>query len=297
VRVAISGASGFIGSSIVPALEAAGHDVIRLVRRTPTAPNQIEWSPAAGTIDAAALGGIDAIVTLSGENPDQRWTESRKLELRESRVASAGLLARTAAELDPRPSAFVKAGGADAYGDRADEILTEESPLGDGAFLAEVAHAWEAAVEPARSAGIRVVDFRQGIVVGPEGGALRRMLPPFRLGLGGRVGSGRQWWSWVTRDDVAAAYRFVLENDISGPVNLSSPNPVTNIQFVKALGRALGRPTAIPFPRLGAKVLFGERAEATLFPSRRLLPARLLDAGFEFRDPDLEPALRRLLAR
>jgi uncharacterized protein len=295
VKVVVSGASGLIGSALVPALEAAGHTVARLVRRAPADPAEIEWDPAAGTIDAAALAGVEGVVNLSGATIGRRWTKARKAEILESRVSSTSLLARTLAELEPRPAVLVSAGGLGIYGDRGDEILTEESSLGDGAFLAEVGHAWESAVEPAQTAGIRVVNFRQAFVLSPEGGALRRMLTPFRLGLGGRVASGRQWWSWVTRDDVAAAYRFVIENDISGPVNVCSPNPVTNVQFVKALGRALGRPTVIPFPRIGAKVLFGERGEATLLPSRRMLPARLLDAGFQFRDPNLEPALRRLL--
>jgi uncharacterized protein len=296
VKVAVSGASGLIGSALVPALETAGHEVVRLVRREPQAATEVEWYPDAGTIDAGRLAGVDAIVTLSGENVGQRWTDERKAEIPRSRVASASLLARTAAELEPRPSVFVKAGGLDVYGDRGDEVLTEESSLGEG-FLAEVGQAWEAAVEPARAVGIRVVDFRQALVLSIKGGALERMHTPFKLGLGGRVASGSQWWSWVVLDDVVSAYRFALEGDVSGPVNIASPNPVTNAQFVQALGRALGRPTVFPFPRVAVKVIFGEMGEATLLPSHRALPARLLDAGFEFSYPEIDGALAQALER
>jgi uncharacterized protein (TIGR01777 family) len=296
VRIAISGASGLIGSALVPALEAAGHQVVRLVRREPESANELVWRPDAGTIDVAGLEGVDALVTLSGENIGQRWTEKRKAEILRSRVATARLLARTAAELHPRPKVFVSAGGTGIYGDRGDEILTEESSLGKG-FLAEVGRAWEAAAEPARAAGIRVVSFRHGIVLAREGGALQRLLTPFKLGLGGRVGSGRQWWAWVALDDVVGAYRFVLENGISGPVNLTAPNPATNEQFVRALGRTLGRPTVVPLPALAVRTAFGEMGEAMLLEGQRVLPARLLDAGFEFRYPEVDGALARALER
>lgn len=296
MKVAVSGASGLIGSALVPALEAAGHDVIRLVRREPAAANELAWDPGAGTIDAARLAGVDAIVTLNGETIGQRWTDKRRAEILQSRVSTAGLLARTAAELDPPPSVFVSAGGAGIYGDRGDEILTEDSPLGEG-FLADVGRAWEAAAEPARAAGIRVVNFRQGIVLARRGGALDRMLTPFRLGLGGRIGSGRQWWSWVTLPDTLAAYRFALENEISGPVNLSSPNPATNAQFVRALGRALRRPTVFPLPGFAVKTAFGKMGVAVLLEGQRTLPTRLLDMGFEFSEPDIDAALERILER
>jgi uncharacterized protein (TIGR01777 family) len=280
----------------VPALEAAGHEVVRLVRREPQAPDELEWSPDAGTIDVAGLAGVEAFVGLSGENVGQRWTDKRKAEIRQSRVASAGVLARTAAGLDPRPAVFVSAGGTGIYGDRGDEILTEESSLGAG-FLADVGRAWEAAAEPARAAGIRVVNFRHGIVLAREGGALARLLTPFKLGVGGRVGSGRQWWAWVALDDVVNAYGFVLEKDISGPVNLTAPNPATNEQFVKALGRALGRPTVLPLPAVAVRIAFGEMGEAMLLEGQRVLPARLLDAGFEFAYPEIDAALERALER
>jgi uncharacterized protein len=296
VRIAVAGASGLIGSALVPALEAAGHDVVRLVRREPEAANELEWSPDDGTIDVAGLVGIEAVVALSGENVGRRWTEKRKAEILQSRVTSAELLARTAAELDPKPSVFVSAGGTGIYGDRGDEVLTEESSLGQG-FLADVGRAWEAAAGPARAAEIRVVNFRHGIVLAREGGALARLLTPFKFGLGGRVGSGRQWWPWVALDDVVSAYRFVLENDISGAVNLTAPNPATNEQFVQALGRALGRPTVIPLPAFAVRTAFGEMGETMLLEGQRVLPARLLDAGFEFRYPELDTTLERALER
>jgi uncharacterized protein len=296
VKVAVSGASGLIGSALVPALAAAGHEVLRLVRREPASADELAWDPDAGTIDAARLSGVDAIVTLSGETIGRRWTDGRRAEIMQSRVSTAGLLARTAAELDPRPSVFVSAGGAGIYGDRGDEILTEDSPLGEG-FLADVGRAWEAAAEPARTAGIRVVNFRQGIVLARRGGALDRMLTPFKLGLGGRIGSGRQWWSWVTLQDTLAAYRFVLENDISGPVTLSSPNPATNAQFVRALGRALRRPTVLPLPAFAVRAAFGKMGVAVLLEGQRTLPARLHDRGFEFTEPSIDAALERILER
>jgi len=296
VKIAVSGASGLIGSALVPALEAAGHEVVRLVRREPETADEIAWDPDAGTLESARVSGVDAIVTLSGSTIGRRWTDERKAEILHSRVATSGLLARTAAELDPPPTVFVSAGGAGIYGDRGDEILTECSPLGEG-FLADVGRAWEAAAEPARTAGIRVVNFRQGIVLTRSGGALDRMLTPFRLGLGGRIGSGRQWWSWVSLEDTVAAYEFVLENDIAGSVNLSSPNPATNDQFVRALGRALRRPTILPAPAFAVKGAFGEMGVAALLEGQRTLPARLHDSGFEFGDPDIAAALERILAR
>lgn len=295
MKVVVSGASGLIGTKLVPALEQAGHEVLRLVRREPRGSSEVSWNPADGALDAAALRGIEGAVNLSGANVGQRWTAERKREILESRVQTTGLLARTLAELDPRPSVFVLAGGIDIYGDRGDEILTEESEVGAMGFMVDVAKAWEAAAEPARTAGMRVVNFRQAMVLSPEGGALKRMLTPFKLGVGGRVGSGRQWWSWVSLDDVLAAYRFALEGDVAGPLNLVSPSPVPSASFVKALGRALGRPTVFPLPEFGVKLLFGEMGETVLLESHRVLPARLLDAGFPFEHADLDEALEHAL--
>lgn len=296
MKVVVSGASGLIGSALVPALRGAGHDVVTLVRRTASGPDEIHWSPASGTLDPSALAGADAIVNLSGATIGRRWNEQRKAEILSSRVGTTGLLARTAAALEPQPSVFLCAGGVGIYGDRGDEILTEESQPGSG-FLADVGRAWEAAAQPARDAGIRVVTFRQGIVLSQDGGALERLILPFKLGLGGRVGSGKQWWAWIGLDDVVGAYRFALESDLSGPVNLVSPNPATNRQLVKALGRTLHRPTVIPLPAFAVKTAFGEMGEELLLEGQRALPARLLDAGFAFEFPDLDNAFKRALAR
>ena len=295
MKVVVSGASGLIGSALVPALASAGHDVLRLVRREPAGGDEIFWNPADGALDPAALVGVDAIVNLSGANIGRRWNEKRKAEILESRVTATSLLARVAAELDPHP-VLVSAGGVGIYGDRGDEILTEESALGSS-FLAGVGRAWEDAAEPAREAGVRVVSFRQGIVLSRGGGALERLLLPFRLGLGGRVGSGKQWWSWAALDDVVEAYRHALTSDLQGVVNLTSPNPATNAQFVKALGAALHRPTFFPLPAFAVKTAFGEMGQEALLDGQRALPARLLDAGFTFRYPDLDAALTRALER
>jgi uncharacterized protein len=286
VKLAISGASGLIGSALVPALRAAGHDVLRLVRHAPAAADEVEWEPTTNTVDRARLAGVEAFVNLSGANLDQRWTDRAKREIVESRTRTTGLLAALASELDPRPAALVCAGGAGIYGDRGDEVVTEESEPGDG-FLADVMRQTEAASQPARDAGVRVVHFRQGIVLSRDGGALRRMLPFFRLGVGGPVGSGRQWWSWVSLSDVVSAYRLALETSIAGSVNLVAPNPVTSRQFATALGHALNRPAVLPAPTFAVKLLFGEKGEEVLLFGQRALPARLLEAGFEFSAPTI----------
>lgn len=290
----MTGASGLLGSALAPALEADGHEVLRLVRHTPTSAAEIEWNPAAGTIDADALAGVDAAVHLSGATIGRRWTSARKTEILASRVDSTRLLSETLARVEPRPAALVTAGGIGIYGDRGDEILTEESELGDG-FLAEVGKTWEDAAEPARAAGIRVVSFRQGVVLTRRGGILGRLLTPFKLGVGGRVGSGRQWWSWVGLDDLVDAFRLALTSDVAGPVNLVSPNPVTSKQFTDALGKAVRRPTIFPFPAVAARTVFGEMGDEVLLGSQRALPARLLDAGFSFGYPELDAALGRVL--
>jgi uncharacterized protein (TIGR01777 family) len=295
VRVVMSGASGLIGPALVSALRAEGHEVIRLVRRHAEGADERGWDPASGVLDSAHLEGVDAIVNLSGANLDQRWTERAKREILESRTMTTALLAATAAELEPRPSAFVCAGGAGVYGDRGDEILTEESEPGGG-FLAEVMRETEAAAAPAREAGIRVVNFRQGIVLSRHGGALKRMLPFFRFGLGGPVGGGGQWWSWVSLADVVSAYQLVLASEAAGPINLAAPNPVTSRQFAKALGTALRRPAVMPAPAFAVRLLFGEKGEEVLLFGQRALPARLVDAGFEFSAPTIDVALEQALA-
>lgn len=296
MKVVVSGSSGLIGSALVPALKTEGHEVLRLVRREPSAPDEVRWDPAAAELDPARLAGVDAIVNLSGENIGQRWTASRKREILDSRVSATTLLARAAASLDPRPAAFISASAVGAYGSRGDEILTEESDLGSG-FLADVVRAWEAAAEPAREAGIRVVTLRQGIVLSTgKGAALQRMLLPFKLGLGGRIGSGKQWWSWIGMDDLTAGYVHALGGDIAGAVNLTSPNPVTNQQLTKALGKALNRPTIFPVPALAAKTLFGQMGEEMLLEGQRVLPARLVESGFAFSAPTIDVALEHALA-
>ena len=297
MKVVVSGASGLVGTALVPALAAAGHDVTRLVRREARAPDEVEWDPAAGTVDRARLKGVEAIVNLSGANLDVRWTDTAKREILESRTQTTKLLATVAAELEPHAAALVCAGGTGVYGDRGDELLTEESDAAAGSgFLAEVMRKKEAASQTAHDAGVRVVHFRQGIVLSRRGGALRRMLPFFRLGAGGSVGSGKQWWSWVSLVDVVSAYRLVLESDLSGPINLTAPNPVTSHQFARALGRAINRPAVLPAPSFGIKLLFGQKGEEVLLFGQRVLPARLVGAGFEFSAPTLDEALERALA-
>lgn len=296
MKVVVSGASGLLGSALVPALEEAGHEVLTLVRREPRNGGEVQWSPADGKIDAVALAGVEAAVNLSGATIGRRWTSRRKAEILSSRVDTTHLLAETLAALEPRPRTFLCAGGVGIYGDRGDEILTEASDLGDEGFLSEVGRAWEEAAKPAREAGIRVVHFRQGVVLTRRGGILERLLTPFRLGLGGRVGSGKQWWSWISLPDLLAAYLHALEGDLAGPVNLVSPNPVTSKHFTDALGRALRRPTVFPFPALAAKTVFGEMGDEVLLGSQRALPVRLLDASFAFALPGLDEALARALA-
>lgn len=295
MRIAVTGASGLIGSALVPALRAGGHEVSTLVRRDARAPDEIAWDPDAGVLDSAALEGVEAVVHLAGETIGQRWTERARLEIMSSRVEGTRLLAEALASLDSRPAALVCASGIGYYGDRGDEELTERSGQGAG-FAAEVAAVWEAAAEPARAAGIRVVQLRQGIVLARGGGALQRLLTPFRLGLGGRVGSGRQWWSWISLADVVRAYEHALAGDLEGPVNATAPAPATNAELTKALGRALGRPTLLPLPAFAVKLAFGQMGEELLLGSQRALPERLLASGFAFTTPDLDDALAAALA-
>jgi uncharacterized protein (TIGR01777 family) len=298
MRIAVGGATGMIGSALVPELERRGHEVLRLVRREARGPNDVIWDPDHGRLDPAALEGVEGLVNVAGATLDARWTPRRKQEIVNSRVLSTRLLAERAAAIDPRP-ALVCSSATGIYGyegSRGEEELTEESTSGTG-FLAELVQAWEAAADPAREAGARVVHFRTSQVLSRRGGLLKRLMLPFKLGAGGRLGSGRQWWSWIEIDDVVAAYVDALESDVSGAVNLTSPNPVRNAEFTRALGRALNRPTIIPTPTLAVQVILGREAtkEAAL-SGLRVKPARLLDRGFEFRYPELEPALRAALA-
>ena len=295
MRVAVTGASGLIGSALVPALRAAGHDVLRLVRGEPRSVDEAAWDPTAGTIDEEALADVAAIVNLAGASIDQRWTAEAQRRIRDSRVDGTRLLAETVSRLDPRP-VLLLASAVGYYGQSGDEQLTEESAAGEG-FLADVVREWEAAAEPARAAGGRVVHFRQGIVLAKGGGALKRMLLPFRLGVGGRVGSGSQWWSWISLDDVVAAYLHALEHPLEGIYNLAAPGVVRNRDFVDALGRALHRPTVFPLPEFAVRLAFGEMGEEMLLGGQRALPARLADTRFPFAYPKIGDALERALSK
>jgi len=305
MKVAITGATGFIGSALSERLRSAGHAVVRLVRpashvQAPQAAGvaTAEWDPGRSTLDRDRLAGVEAVVHLAGESiAGGRWTQARKAAIRESRVRGTGSLASALAQLDPRPSVFVCASAIGYYGDRGAELLDEKAAPGRG-FLSEVVQAWEAAADPARAAGIRVAHVRFGLVLDPAGGALAKMLPPFRLGIGGRLGSGRQFMSWVSRADVVGAILHAIATPaLQGPVNVVAPGPVTNAEFTHALGRALGRPARIPVPATAIRLLFGEMGEELLLSSARVLPARLRETGYRFQDQELERTLRELLAR
>jgi hypothetical protein len=298
MKVAITGASGLLGSGLVPFLTTGGHEVVRLVRRAPKARDEARWDPDAGEIDAAALEGVDAVVHLAGENiAGGRWTEARKARLRSSRVGPTALLARTLAGMKKRPKVLVSASAIGYYGNRGDTWVTEKDPPADD-FLGRLSVEWEAAAEPARKAGIRVVHPRIGVVLSPAGGALGKMLLPFKAGLGGVVGPGTQYMSWIALDDLLGVVHHLLDHpDLEGPVSASSPEPVTNAVFTKTLGRVLGRPTVAPVPAFALRLALGEMADAALLSSTRVRPERLQASGYRFRFPDLEGALRHVLGR
>jgi uncharacterized protein len=295
VDVAITGSSGLIGTALADALTRAGHRVVRVVRR-PAAGPTVSWDPRAGTIDAAGFEGLDAVVHLAGAGiGDHRWTDAYKKELVDSRIESTSLLARALAGLQRPPALLISASAVGWYGDRGDEVLDEASAPGSG-FLAELCQHWEGAARPAVDAGIRVVHPRSGIVLSSRGGALKKQLPLFKLGLGGRMGSGRQWFSWISLPDEVAALVHLLAGDASGPVNLTAPNPVRNAEFTSALGAAVHRPTVLPIPSFGPKLLLGsELADVLLYEGQRVLPAALEASGFEFGLPTIDRALERLL--
>lgn len=297
--VAISGASGLIGTALAAALTQAGHRPIALVRRRPAAgADEIRWDPAAGEIDGSSLDGVDAIVNLAGAGVgDKRWTPAYRERLVSSRTRSTALLAATAAGLSDPPHVFLSGSAIGIYGSRGDAELTEESEIGSG-FLADLCVEWEAATGAAEEAGIRAAHLRTGIVLSATGGALAKLLPLFRLGLGGRFGSGRQYMSWITIDDEVAAIIHLLTADVQGPVNLTAPHPVTNAEFVSVLGSVLGRPTVLTVPRFGPGLLLGrDRADALLFDSARVQPAVLTESGFRFAHPELADGLRAVLDR
>jgi len=293
MKVLIAGASGLVGSALIPPLNADGAEVTRLVRSTPK-PREIEWHPNQDAMDAARLEGFDAIINLAGENvAGGRWTEDQKRKIHDSRVNGTHLLSEAMAKLAKPPHAFLCASATGFYGDREDEVLDEHSDSGGG-FLAGVCREWEKATEPAVAAGVRVVNLRFGVILSREGGMLSKLLTPFKMGMGGKVGSGKQFISWVAIDDVTSAIKLALSDEtFRGPVNVVSPNPVTNEAFTKTLGHVLSRPTALAMPAFAARLAFGEMADETLLASQYVVPKRLSDAGYEFKYPELEGALRK----
>ena len=293
MKIAVTGSSGMIGTAFAPLATSDGHQVVRLVRRSADAPDEIQWDPASGTLDAQALSGVDAVVHLAGSNISEgRWTTARKERIRRSRVDGTRLIAETLAKLDPKPRVLVAASATGFYGDRGDDTLDENATMGEG-FLAEVCRAWEEATRPAADAAIRVVNLRIGVVLSPSGGALAKMLTPFKLGLGGRIASGRQYMSWISLDDVIGAIlHSLIGEQLSGPVNAVAPGAVTNREFTKTLGKVLRRPTILPIPAIAAKLALGEMAEELLLSSTHVVPSKLIASRYEFRHPKLEQALR-----
>jgi uncharacterized protein (TIGR01777 family) len=289
MKIAVTGSTGLVGSALVPLLTSAGHDFVRLSR-----PSQ--WDPEKGTIDVAALNGIDALVHLAGENiAAGRWTGKRKARIRDSRVKSTKLLSDTLAKMQTPPKVMISASAIGFYGDRGTELLREDSAPGTG-FLPDVCRQWEAATDPATRKGIRVVHLRIGVVLSRNGGALSKMLFPFKAGIGGKIGSGRQYWSWISIDDLCSTILHCIQaTGLHGPVNAVSPSPVTNFEFTKALGRVLHRPTFFPLPAFAARLVLGEMADALLLASTRVEPAKLLGSRFVFQHKGLEAALANLL--
>ena len=300
MRIAVTGSTGLVGSALVPYLQGRGHTVSRVLRTAPAAGSgDIRWDPARGMLEADDLEGFDAIIHLAGEPVSERWTTSNKQKIRDSRVQGTALLAERIASLTKKPSVLLSGSAIGIYGNRGDEWLDESSSPSNDDFLARVAQEWEAAAQPAVRAGVRVVHPRLGIVLHPSGGALERLLTVFRLGAGGKVGSGDQWLSWIARDDTVAALLFLLkDDDIRGPVNVVAPNPETNAQFGKTLGHVIGRPSIASVPAMAVRLMLGaEMANATVLSSQRVRPRALDQFGFRFRYPHLEEALRHEIAR
>lgn len=298
MKIILSGASGLIGTATRRLLSHAGHEVLPLVRRAPQS-GEVSWNPERGELEAAVFQAVDAVVHLAGHSAasQNRWTEAHKARIRDSRVLGTKLLAEKIAQANPRPKVFLCASATGYYGHRGEEWLEETASAGRG-FLAEVCQAWEKAADPARTAGVRVAHLRIGVVLGADGGALAQMLPWFRWGLGGRLGDGRQWWSWITVEEVARIIQFVLETPtISGPVNTVTPHPVTNAEFTRILAKAVRRPAIFPAPAFFLRALYGEMADELLLGSARVRPAVLERAGYAFRSPELSGALQDILAR
>jgi len=295
MKIAITGASGLIGSALVPHLRARGDEVLRLVRRTAVAPDEVEWDPKAGTVDLEALVGVDAVVHLAGAGVgDHRWTPDYKRTIVDSRVDGTHTIVSAMTRLDPLPRTLVAGSAIGWYGDTGDRAVDESAPAASG-FLADVVRAWEAAAEPASQAGIRVAHARTGLVVSGDGGAWARLFPLFKLGLGGKLGSGKQYWSWISLRDEVAALTFLLDNEaMSGPVNLTGPDPATNAEVTAAMGRVLHRPTLLAVPAFALKSVLGEFSSEVL-GSARVLPHVLTEAGFHWQDPTVESAIRAAL--
>ncbi|MEY3266781.1 MAG: hypothetical protein RJA15_1227 [Actinomycetota bacterium] len=298
MKILITGASGLIGQALTTSLKAAGHTTVAAVRREPRRNDEVQWNPKTGVMSASAFDGVDAVVHLAGAGiGDKRWTDAYKMEILESRTLGTALLANTMASLDKKPQVFLSGSAIGIYGVRDDTELSEKATIGTG-FLADVCRDWEAAAAPAQAAGIRTVLLRTGIVLSSKGGALKKQLPLFKLGLGGRFGNGKQWQSWISITDEVNAIIHLLSSTLSGPVNLTAPTPVTNAEFTSTLASVVSRPALIPIPSFGPKLLLGgELANALLFTGQRVTPNALLADGFTFAHPTLETALRDLLKK
>lgn len=292
-KILISGAAGFIGTPLTDLLTDRGDNVVKLTRG-PSGEGAIHWDPAAGELDAAAVDGFDAVIHLAGESIAGLWTKKKKEAIVSSRRDGTTLLAEAIAAAPTKPECLISSSAIGLYGSRGDEVLTEDSGVGEG-FLADLVKIWEDSAQPARDAGVRVVNLRLGLVTAESGGMMGPMKPAFKLGVGGKLGDGDQWWSWVTLDDVVRAFVFALDNaTISGPYNVAAPNPVTNAEFTKSLGSVLHRPTFLPAPKFALKTFAGEMADEMLLASQRIDSSKLSAAGFEFTDNELDPALKKL---
>ena len=293
-KILVSGASGLIGSALLPSLQSSAYEVTRLVRGAATGKGDVAWDPSR-PVAPESVSGFDAVVHLAGESIVGRWTEAKKRRVRESRVQGTRNLAEALAAAPQPPRVFVSASAIGYYGDRGEETLREESSPGSG-FLPEVCREWEAAAEPATKAGIRTAQLRFGVVLSASGGALQKMLPPFRMGVGGNIGSGRQWMSWIDIDDVVGAILHVIKNDsLRGPINVVGPNPVRNAEFTKTLASVLSRPAILPMPAFAARLVFGQMADELLLASQRVEPTNLSSTGYTFQNPELRSALEDIL--